>query len=72
MLEKTKAELELLSEEKSDIYLTIEESIHGGITSVIKRKAEVKHNNNSILYLDANSLYGWQCLKNYHIWISNL
>ena len=59
MLDKTKVKLELLSKEKSDIYLTIEESIRGGITSVVKRKAEAKDNTNSLLYLDANNLYGW-------------
>ena len=59
MLQKTRVKLELLSKEKSDIYLTIEESIRGGITSVVKRKAEAKDNTNSLLYLDANNLYGW-------------
>ena len=51
MLEKTRVKLELLSKEKSDIYLTSEESIRGGITSVVKRKAEAKDN--------TNNLYGW-------------
>ena len=56
ILETTKVELELLSEEKSDIYFSIEYSIRGGITSVVKRKAEVTNNNdNSLLYLDANN-----------------
>ena len=49
MLEKTKVKLELLSQEKSDIYFTLEDSIRGGITSVMKRKAEVIDNITSML-----------------------
>ena len=56
MLEKTEVDLELLSEEKSNIYFTIEGSIRGYVTSVTKRKAEVIGNTNSLLYLDANNL----------------
>ena len=71
-LKKTNAKLELLTD--YDILLMVEEGIRGGICHAIYRhaKANNKYTKNYdknkessyIQYLDANNLYGWQCLKN--------
>ena len=58
MLLKTGVSLELLSKEKSDIYLMVEQGIRGGISVAIKRHAKADENN-TLMYLDANNLYGW-------------
>eukprot|EP00795_Rhopilema_esculentum_P004826 gene4826-21150_t len=58
MLLKTGVSLQLLSKEKSDIYLMVEQGIRGGISVAIKRHAKADKNN-TLMYLDANNLYGW-------------
>ena len=58
MLKKTGVVLELLTEDQRDIYLMGEEGISGGITMCVKRLAE-SGDDASLLYLDANNLYGW-------------
>ena len=58
MLLKTGVSLELLSKEKSDIYLMVEQGIRGGISVAIKRHAKVDKNS-ALMYLDAKNLYGW-------------
>ena len=58
MLLKTGVSLELLSKEKSDIYLMVEQGIRGGISVAIKRHAKADENS-ALMYLDANNLYGW-------------
>ena len=72
-LKKTNIKLELLTD--YDMLLMVEEGIRGRICHSIHRyaKANNKYTNNYhedeessyIKYLDANNLYGWQCLKNY-------
>ena len=71
-LKKTNAKLELLT--VYDMLLMVEGGIRGGICHAIYRhaKANNKYTKNydknkessNIQYLDANNLYGWQCLKN--------
>eukprot|EP00794_Sanderia_malayensis_P014794 gene14794-biopygen11881 len=58
MLKMTGVTLELLSEEKKDIHLMIEDGIRGGVSIAVKRHAESTENN-TLMYLDANNLYGW-------------
>ena len=58
MLLKTGVSLELLTKEKSDIYLMVEQGIRGGISVAIKRHAKADENS-ALMYLDANNLYGW-------------
>ena len=72
-LKKTKVDLELLTD--TDMLLIIEKGIRGGIYQSICRhaKGNNKYMNNynkdiissDLMYLDANNLYGWVCLKNY-------
>lgn len=58
MLLKTGVTLELLAKDKGDIYLMVEQGIRGGISIALKRHAK-SDNNNTLMYLDANNLYGW-------------
>ena len=58
MLKMTGINLELLSEEKRDIHLMIEQGIRGGVSISMKRYAE-SDENHTLMYLDANNLYGW-------------
>ena len=58
MLKKTNVVLELLTEGEKDIYLMVEEGIRGGITMCTRRLAE-SGDESSLIYLDANNLYGW-------------
>ena len=67
LLKKTRVELELLTD--YDQHLFIEKGMRGGISMVSKRHARANNPavegydpekpNSSILYLDANNLYGW-------------
>ena len=78
-LKKTKVELELLK--NIDMLLMVEKGIRGGIYQAIHRhgKANNKYMKNYnkdvilsyLMYLDANNLYGWECLKNYLLMVSN-
>ena len=58
MLKMTGITLELLTEEQKDIYLLMEAGIRGGVSTAVHRHAE-SDENSSIVYLDANNLYGW-------------
>ena len=72
-LRKTKLNLELLT--NIDMLLMVEKGIRGGICQAIHRHA--KENNkymknydkniesSYLIYLYANNLFGWQCLKNF-------
>ena len=72
-LKKKEIKSELLA--NVDMLLMVEEGIRGGICHGIHRyaKANNKYMTNYdknkessyIQYLDANILYGWQCLKNF-------
>ena len=67
MLKKTKIKLDVVSD--YDMYLMIERGIRGGVSMISKRHSKannkyMKNYNSSkkskyIMYLDANSLYGW-------------
>eukprot|EP00794_Sanderia_malayensis_P017150 gene17150-biopygen14757 len=57
MLKMTDIKLELLTEEKKDIYLLLEKCIQGGISIVMQRHAETTEQS-SIIYKDANNLHG--------------
>ena len=71
MLKHTEVELDLISD--TDMYLTMERGIRGGVSSIMKRHSEANHKylndydpnkpNKHILYLDANNLYGWAMSK---------
>eukprot|EP00794_Sanderia_malayensis_P002425 gene2425-biopygen1311 len=56
MLKMTGIKLELLTEEKKDIYLLLERAIRGDVSIVMKRHVETTEH--SIIYKDANNLYG--------------
>ena len=56
-LQMTNIELQLLTEEDG-LYYILEKGIRGGITTATKRHAK-ETENSSIIYLDANNLYGW-------------
>ena len=72
-LKKVGVKLELITD--YDMILMIEEGIRGGICQATHRyvKANNKYTKNYdknfessyIEYLEANNLYGWECLKNY-------
>ena len=56
-LQMTGIKLQLLTEEDG-LYYILEKGIHGGITTATKRHAE-ETENSTIIYVDANKLYGW-------------
>ena len=66
-LKMTDVELELLTD--PDMYLFVEEGIRGGISMISNRYSKANNpyvpdydatqDNNYIIYLDANNLYGW-------------
>ena len=56
-LQMTNIELQLLTEEDG-LYYILEKGVRGGITTATKRYAK-ETENSSIIYLDANNLYGW-------------
>ena len=67
MLKMTGVELELISD--TDMHLFIEKGMRGGISYIAKRHSKANNNYTKnydsskesvfIMYLDANSLYGW-------------
>jgi hypothetical protein len=71
MLKYTEVELDLISD--TDMYLTMERGIRGGVSSIMKRYSVANHkylkdydskkSNKHIFYLDANNLYGWAMSK---------
>ena len=63
-LRKSRVKFELLSD--PDMYLFFERSIRGGITSTISRYSKADKSSetpNSILYIDANNLYGMAMME---------
>lgn len=72
-LKKTKVELELFTEDQSEMFLMVESGIRGGISTVTHRHAvannkymkvyDPKKKSSFIMYLDANNLYGWAMSK---------
>ena len=72
-LKKTEVKLELLTD--INMPLMIEDGIRGGMCQSVHRHGKannkyLKNYNKSIessylIYLDANNLYGWACLKDY-------
>ena len=79
LLKKIGVNLELLTD--IDMLLLVEKGIIGGICHAIHRyaKAKNKYMNNYdksiessyLMYLGANNLYGWACLKNYQEMVLN-
>ena len=61
MLKFTKVELELITE--LDMYNFFEKGIRGGMTNVVQRHAEVKEDNEHIVYYDCNNLYGFAMIQ---------
>ena len=72
LLKKTHGNLELLTD--IDMLLMIEAGIRDGMCQSVHRYAKANNKYMKIydksietpylLYLDANNLYGWECLKN--------
>ena len=72
-LKMTKVKLELLTD--IEMLLMVEKGTRGRTCQAIHRYAKannkyMKNYNKDVMsscieYLDANNLYGWQCLKNY-------
>ena len=56
MLKKTKIQLELISD--PEIFMMIKKGIRGGIVQAVTRYGQ-SNEDNHLLYLDANNLYGW-------------
>ena len=62
MLKMTKIELETISD--SDVHLFIEKDMRGGISYIAKRHSKINYCESSkekasVIYWDANNLYGW-------------
>ena len=57
MLKMTGIKLELISD--VDMHLFIEKEMRGGISYISKRHNKVDEDNKSIMYWNANNLYGW-------------
>ena len=62
MLRMTKIELEIISD--IDFHLFIEKGMRGGISNIAKRHSKINDcesskEKKSIIYWDANNLYGW-------------
>ena len=72
LLKKTHGNLELLTD--IDMLLMIEAGIRSGMCQSVHRYAKANNKYMKIydksietpylMYLDANNLYGWECLKN--------
>ena len=56
MLEMTGIKLEKIQDNK--VHLIVGKGIRGGISYISKRYSSIK-NNNTVIYWDANNLYGW-------------
>ena len=57
MLKMTRRELKLISD--IDMHLFIEKGIKGGISYNAKRHSKIDNDAETIMYWDANNLYGW-------------
>lgn len=57
MLKMTRVELDLLSD--ISMYDFMENGIRGGVCNAIHRHTKVENDNENIIYIDANNLYGW-------------
>eukprot|EP00794_Sanderia_malayensis_P015549 gene15549-biopygen13257 len=64
MLKMTDIKLELVTEEKRDTYLLLERGIRGGLSIVMKRHEETTARS-SIIYKDANNLYGHEMSQDF-------
>ena len=60
MLKMTKMKLEKIHD--INVHLFIEKGMRGGISYISKRYAKAD-NNNTILYWDANNVYGWAMIQ---------
>ena len=60
MLKMTKIKLVLISD--IDMHLFFEKEMRGGISYISKRYSSIK-DNNTIMYWDANNLYGWVIIQ---------
>ena len=60
MLKMTRIKLELIND--IDMHLFIEKGMRGGISYISKGYSEV-NKNKSIMYWDANNLYGWAMIQ---------
>ena len=68
MLKMTGIKLEKIPD--IGIHLFIEKGMRGGISYISKRYRK-SDDNNTILYWDANNLYGWAMIQSYQLVILN-